>query len=524
MAERGGLRTAGPRARLTEPMPDDGHWGWTGPLLATLLAGVLRFVDLGRPHQFVFDETFYAKDAWSLLHAGYARIWAEGANERVLAGATDGLLDAPAFVVHPDVGKWVIAGGEAAFGLDPVGWRVGVAVAGTLTVLVLARAVRRLTRSAWWGTLAGLLLAVDGMAITESRTAVLDGVLTLWVVCAVACLLVDRDDTRARWQAWQAPRRSPGPAPAPVGPVTPVTPVTPWRPWRLAAGVALGLACGTKWSGAYVLAVLGLLTVAWDVGARRALGARRPLLATVRLDAVPAFLTVAGSAALTYLASWVGWIASDGGWSRQWAASNPAAGAAGLLPDWVRSLWHFHGEMLTFHTGLAQDHPYASDPWGWLVLTRPVLFAYSSPAQGCSPAPCSATVLALGNPALWWGGVLALAACGWLLVRRRDWRAGLPLAGLAATWVPWLFTSRTSLSFYAVVVLPFLVIAVVLTLQAVAGPAGAPYGRRVLGLTVVSLYVATVGVLSLYFLPVWTGQVIPYEAWYARMWFRRAWI
>jgi dolichyl-phosphate-mannose-protein mannosyltransferase len=48
-----------------------------------------------------------------------------------------------------------------------------------------------------------------------------------------------------------------------------------WRPWRLAAGVCLGLACGTKWSGAYFLAAFGLMTVLWDMGARRAVGITR---------------------------------------------------------------------------------------------------------------------------------------------------------------------------------------------------------------------------------------------------------
>ena len=56
------------RERLTPPMPTDVLWGWLGPLLITAVAGVLRFWDLGRPKAFIFDETYYAKDAWSLLH------------------------------------------------------------------------------------------------------------------------------------------------------------------------------------------------------------------------------------------------------------------------------------------------------------------------------------------------------------------------------------------------------------------------------------------------------------------------
>jgi predicted membrane-bound dolichyl-phosphate-mannose-protein mannosyltransferase len=36
--------------------------------------------------------------------------------------------------VHPPAGKWLIAAGEALFGFDPTGWRVAVALLGTLSV------------------------------------------------------------------------------------------------------------------------------------------------------------------------------------------------------------------------------------------------------------------------------------------------------------------------------------------------------------------------------------------------------
>ena len=42
--------------------------------------------------------------------------------------------------------------------MDSFGWRVSAAVVGALTVLVLARLVRRLTGSTLIGCLAGLLL------------------------------------------------------------------------------------------------------------------------------------------------------------------------------------------------------------------------------------------------------------------------------------------------------------------------------------------------------------------------------
>ena len=529
VADESPSQPAGPavaalRARLLRPMPQDGWSGWLGPLFAGTVAAVLRLVDLGRPHKFVFDETYYAKDAFSLLRFGDARAFVDGADEKVLAGDLDIFTDQPSFVVHPTIGKWLIAGGIRLLGMEPAGWRLATALAGVVTVIVVARVGRRLFRSTLLGTVAGLLLAVDGMAITMSRTAILDGILAMFVITAFGCLLVDRDWIRRRYADSLVTADDGEPsAGAEARPFLPAG-VAAWRPWRLAAGVLLGLACGTKWSGVYALAVFGILTVSWEYGARRAAGGRSPLWTTVTRDAPVAYVTVVGAAFVTYLASWSGWIAGTAGWSRQWAAAHPASGLADLVPDWARSLWHYHDEMLTFHSGLDAQHDYASQAWGWLVLTRPVSFDYASVEpgrQGCDVDRCSQAVLALGNPLLWWGGCLALVVCLWMWGARRDWRAGAILAGVVATWLPWfLFLDRTTFSFYAVSVTPFLVLAVAYALGLVLGSPDAEPRRRTIGAAVAGAYVLAVVVVSAWFYPIHVDAVIPYEEWLRRMWFR----
>ena len=104
----------------------------------------------------------------------------------------------PSMVVHPEVGKWLIALGEKAFGMDPFGWRVMSAVAGALMVLVLCRLVLRLTGSLLLGCVAGLLLTLDGLHFVLSRLALLDIFLALFLLCGVACVVNDRYWMRAR--------------------------------------------------------------------------------------------------------------------------------------------------------------------------------------------------------------------------------------------------------------------------------------------------------------------------------------
>ncbi|MGW4218224.1 dolichyl-phosphate-mannose--protein mannosyltransferase [Streptomyces bacillaris] len=509
--------------------------GWGGPLLVALVAGVLRFWKLDQPHAVIFDETYYAKDAWALVNQGYEGSWPKDVDKLILKDPSSVPIPTdPGYVVHPPVGKWVIGFGEQLFGFTPFGWRFMVAVLGTLSVLMLCRIGRRLFRSTFLGCLAGLLLAVDGLHFVMSRTALLDLIVMFFVLAAFGCLVVDRDHARRRLAAALPVDEE--------GVLRPDARIAEtlrlgWRPWRLAAGVLLGLAFATKWNGLYVLAAFGLMTVLWDVGARRTAGAAKPHLAVLRRDLVPAFVSTVPVAIVTYLVSWTGWIVTDKGYYRNWAATEGKdSGWSWLLPDWLRSLWHYETQVYDFHVGLTSGHTYESNPWSWLVLGRPVSYFYEE-QTGCQESAtgkCAAEVLAIGTPLLWWLACVALAYVVWRWLFRRDWRAGAIACGVAAGWLPWFFyQERTIFLFYAVVFVPFLCLAVTMLLGAVIGPAAGRGTRAELGLTTAdptgerrrTLGAIAAGVLVLLiiwnfilFWPLYTGTSIPEDLWRDRMW------
>ena len=505
------------RERLVPPMPHDRLAGWLWPLAVTVLAGVLRFWDLGRPRAVVFDETYYMKDGLSLLRYGYERAAIEGADAKILDGVTEVFKNDPSFVVHPPFGKWVIGAGMQLFGVDPFGWRFSVALLGTLAVLMVARITRRLTRSTLIGTAAGLLMAVDGMAIVHSRTALLDQTVMFCALAAFGFLLIDRDRSRARL-ATLAEQRGLGDDGVGRG----LGPWLWWRPWRVAAAVMLGLTIGTKWSGLWFLALFGLMTVVWDVGARRIVGVRRPWLATFLKDAWPAAIVMVGVAAAVYLACWWGWLVSDDGWGRQWAAENPGEGLL-WLPEALRSLWHYHQEAWGFHVGLSSPHSYQSNPWSWPLQARPTSFFYESyklGEKGCEVDSCAAEVIALGNPIVWWAATAALVHQAWRWLARRDWRSGAVLVGFIAGWAPWLlFQGRTVFTFYAIAFLPYMIMALAMSLGVVLGRAQASPNRRTWGAVVAGGVVLAAVAAGWFFYPIWTGQTIPYDVWHIRMWF-----
>jgi dolichyl-phosphate-mannose--protein O-mannosyl transferase len=497
-------------------------WFWLIPAITACLGGVLRFVRLDTPRNLVFDETYYVKDAYSFLVSGYERSWPEKANDSFIAGDPGVLLNTPEYVVHPPLGKWMIAAGMWLFGPDnPFGWRFAAALTGTLSVFLLALIAQKLFHSLTLGAVAGVLLAVDGHHLVMSRTSLLDIFLMFWVLAAFGALLMDRDDGRRRLadrlarQAAASAAGRPSPLQLAAGPWLGI------RWWRLAAGVCLGLAVGTKWSALFFLAGFGLLTVFWDLSARRIAGVHAWISGGILKDGISAFLSIVPVAALVYAATWTGWFRSKDAYFRHWAEANPSA-EWGWLPNAVRSLAHYHLEAYKFHQGLSADHPYEASAWSWLVMGRPTSFFYESPPQGsagCDTAGCTTAILSVGNPLIWWSAAISLGVVLFWWAGRRDWRAGAILAGVASGYLPWfLYPERTTFFFYAVSFEPFLVLALVYCLGLVLGRRTDPLWRRRSGLYLLTLFVVTAVLVSAFFYPVWTAEIISYQDWRFRMW------
>ena len=71
--------------------------GWIVTLAVTIFGGLLRFIRLSSPKGLVFDETYYVKDAWTMLMTGEARDWPKtihgtAVNALFAAGQTDNWL------------------------------------------------------------------------------------------------------------------------------------------------------------------------------------------------------------------------------------------------------------------------------------------------------------------------------------------------------------------------------------------------------------------------------------------------
>lgn len=342
--------------------------------------------------------------------------------------------------VHPPLGKWFIAAGIAMGGDDPTGWRVAVFLAGVATV-VLTFLVGRTLLGSLGGALAGLFVAFDGLSIVQSRTGMLDAFLPPLVLGAALALV--------------------GPLAASPDPDTGDGPPLP-TVRLLTAGVLLGAAVAVKWSAAPVL-LAALVASAVRLRPRRPADIGRVVVALV---VVPVAV---------YLVSWV----------RYWVDSGADVG-------YFRTL---HEAMLDYHQTLTATHPGGSRAPSWLVMEQPVLYVYEADGDRIRQ------VSALGNPALWWGFLLAAP---WILVRW--WRDRHPVAEVvvfayAALYLPWVVTFREGFLFYMTPVVPFTAIGLawaVLQLWRADRP------WRWVGRAVPALVVA----VGLLYLPLWMGITV----------------
>ncbi len=455
------------------------------PIILLVVAGALRFYNLGEPDRIYFDETYYANDAHEYLTRGVEED----------------------FAVHPPVGKWLLASGIATLGFDSYGWRVAAAAAGTVAVGVVYLAGLLLFRRRGIAALAALLLTVEGLAFTMSRIAMLDVFLMLFVALGFLFLLIDRD---RQWQAVALLAATDEELEA-----DPVLPRRP-HPWRWLAGVAFGLALATKWSAVLAIAAAGLFVLVSELAWRRRL--------TGRLFTHPGRIVVSGLGTLVavpllvYALSYAGWFASYEN-TRKGEEACPDGVCSGVsVVDMGASWLDEQREIADFHRNLEAEHPYRAPAVTWFLMTRPVAYYWEGcddlnnpPEGGCQVAEGNvAEIVGLGNPAIWWLALAAYPVLGWFAIARRDWRAWAILAFLLLQALPWHLTPRPVFLFYMTPAVPFICLALAYAAWRALGVRALRWAPAVVAIAAVAAF--------LFFYPVWVGQEISRSAWDLRMW------
>lgn len=398
----------------------------------TAIAAGVRLWGLSRPTELVFDENYYAKAACIYVGGSDRTCRVESENELLFR---EQQWDVGSYV-HPPLGKWTIALGIKAFGMDPFGWRIGSAVAGTLAVTVAALLAQLVFGSALWTFVAGLLLATEHLSVVLSRLALLDAHLELWVLVGFLFMVLDR-----RWIDRRTPR---GPPEGSAGIPSPL-----WRPWRYAAGLGLGAALSVKWSGGLAILAAVVISLIWETTRRSGdgVGRGRAFARTLGRESFGLVVAFVVLPLAVYGVIYLPWL-NHFDWDLHRFFETQLGAAKFHLFD-LRTF------ALDPDTGKMTPTHYAySRPWTWLVMTRPIRIT------SLDVGAATRRILAIGNPVVFWGSVWALPYLAVAWWRKRDWVPGFLLLAVLIQYLPWLAIVRPQFLFYVAPFTPFLVLGI----------------------------------------------------------------
>ena len=141
-----------------------------------VLALFTRFLGLTQPTSSgtpVFDEKHYVPQGWDMVRSSFNPV-------------LGGIESNPGYglVVHPPLGKQLLAMGETIFGYTPLGWRIITALFGTAVIVFVFLIARRVSQSTSIGVVAGIIALFDGVLLVAAKFGMLDIFQVLFIVIA----------------------------------------------------------------------------------------------------------------------------------------------------------------------------------------------------------------------------------------------------------------------------------------------------------------------------------------------------
>ena len=338
------------------------------------------------------------------------------------------------FDPEPPLAKILMAPPIAWWGFDTWTWRASTVFFGSLLVGVIYLIARRLRRDRFFAVAAGLLMSFDGLALVEARTGVIDIIAIFFVALFYYVFLL-------HWQART---------------------LRQWRRTLYVAAVVGGLAFGAKLTMLAPLVVAASLillrllvpqfTSVWpwlrriagpraaeSVLWRRAAGGLGPLHYAAALVLMGCVFTATYSRYLTITHPDVYFFTScdpsgSGLVGKPITLAPPVVHAGTVtLPNpgqAVYNVYEINKASLQYHSKECHSHPYSSRWYTWPIMEHPVLFYYDA---GTPPSSAVSSITDMGNPAVWWLGILALLFCVWQMTRGPNlWRVGVAVLGLGS--------------------------------------------------------------------------------------------
>lgn len=307
---------------------------------------------------------------------------------------------------HPPMGKIFISLGIRLFGMTPFGWRIIGTLFGIMMIPIIYLTAKKMFGVTWISVCTASMLAVDFMHFTQSRIATIDVYVTFFIM--LMYLFMYKYYTMSFFDTSLKKTF------LPLG----------------ACGIAFGLACACKWTGLYAgagVAVIFFITLferyLENQPEFKTKTIKTLLFCTIFFIAVPLVI---------YTLSYIPYLKSN------------HESFAGIIQNQI--------DMLTYHgkTVVSSEHPFSSPWYQWPVIYRPIW--YFSGTDGIKTEDISA----MGNPAVWWLGIISFFFC--VKNAKKDRNARFLIIAYLAQLLPWVFVTRTTFIYHYFPAVPFVIL------------------------------------------------------------------
>ncbi len=364
-----------------------------------------------------FDEIYHGRTAYEHIHRLEPFEW-----------------------THPPLGKLFIAVGVLLFGMNPFGWRIVGALFGIGMLAAIYVFARSLFKKREYAFFAALLFSVDFLHFTQTRIATIDVYSVFFVILMYHFMYQFYKESffRCGWRKVVLP----------LG----------------LCGLFFGLGAASKWTSLYAgpgLAVIFFIVIFRSFkeykSSRLKLSRKkrkkiphkeRRRIASLVEKYPTSLLAILGLAVCFFI--FLPMIIYFLSYIPTFFVPGPG--------HTISSVWSYQSNMFNYHSGLGATHPFSSKWWTWPLMLKPVWY-YGG--QDYLPSGTVSSIVAIGNPAIWWVGILAVMASVMLVIKRKDKKFLLVLIGLASQYLPWILIQRLTWIYHFFTSVPFMILCIV---------------------------------------------------------------
>lgn len=399
---------------------------------------------------------------------------------------------------HPPLGKVIISWGISLFGMNPFGWRFFGTLFGVLMLPCIYLFGKRMFGKTLYAGIATVAFAFDFMHFAQTRISTIDTYITIFVILMYYFMYRYYMSSFYDKKLWKT-----------LGTL-------------FMSGLFMGLGIASKWPGVY--AAIGLAIILFITLIQRykefvyaneqidSGNATREYLHISRVFTKYTVITLLSCVVffvivplIIYLVSYIPYYATNSLYPVRSGIRilNDSKLAAFLMPDnkfgnYCAAVVQNQLDIFNYHAKLVSTHPYSAPWYTWPLDIRPI-FYYSASFGGYVRAGISS----FGNPAVWWGGFLALCYAIYTLPRKVNRNGLFLIIAWAAQIVPWMFVSRTTYIYHYFPCVPFIVLLIAHFFES-------REGGRFINKGIIAFIVAVL-VLFVLFYPILSGLPVDYR-------------